>query len=215
MCVIQLGINGFTVTNDVGNMSGTTRREAIKRGGAGIASLLAVGGGMHLATDQALAASGFTANDVDVSSTDGDLNTLTINPEITISWTGQESAVSTVEATWFVKTSSTSETTVGTTPYSFDVSSPGQSGSITETVGPINLLSNNGGALSGSNFDASSDGASNTTDVTLSMDAKVKDSGGNILESKTDVLGPKTFSVTVTNEMSSMSASGTANTDGS
>lgn len=215
MCIIQLGISPFVGTSDVKNMSSETRRSVLKRGGAGIAGLLTIGGGLHLATESALAASGLTANDVNVSTTDGELNQLTINPEVTVSWSGRESDVSTVEVTWFVKTASTSETTVGNTPYSFSVASPSQDGSITKTIDPINLLSNNGGALSGSNFDAASDGTSNTTDVMLSMDATIKDSGSNILESKTDILGPKTFSVTVTNETSSMSASGTANTGGS
>ena len=114
-----------------------------------------------------------------------------------------------------VSPNSTSETTVGSTPYTIDVSSPDTSGSISESFSTINLLSNNGGALSGSNFDATTDGGSNTTDVTLSMDGKLKDSGGDVLVDSTDLLGPRTFSVTVMNSDSTVSSSGTANTDGS
>lgn len=196
-------------------MADINRRDALKGGGSAVAALLAATGLVTVSSRRVFAATGLTANDVSVSTTDGDLNTLTIAPDITVSWSGQPSAVSTVEVTWYVKTSSTSETTVGSTPYSYTVSDPSKSGSISRTQSTINLLSGNGGALSGSNFDASTDGASTTTDVTISMDSKLKDSGDNIIAQKTDILGPKTYSVTVTNEGSSTSASGTANTSGS
>lgn len=117
--------------------------------------------------------------------------------------------------TWYVAKNSTSETTIGSTPYTFDIATPTKDGSIDQTISAISMLSANGGALSASNFDAESDGATNTTDVTVSMDGKLEDSGGNILADETDLLGPTTYSVSVTNATSSLSASGTANTSGS
>lgn len=191
------------------------RREVLKVGGATAASAALASSLVVFGSEEALAASGLTASDVNVSTTDGELNTLTIAPDITVSWDGQEAKVSTVEVTWKVSTNSTSETTIGQTPYSFDVSSPSKSGSIDRSISSISMLSNNGGALSGSNFDADTDGGSNTTDVTISMDTTIKDSNSNVLAQQTDILGPSTYSVTVTNESSSVSSSGTANTSGS
>jgi len=196
-------------------MSEMDRRELLKVGSATAASATLASSLVFFGSEEALAATGLTAADVSVSTTDGELNTLTLAPDITVSWDGQEAKVSTVEVTWKVKTNSTSETTVGQTPYSFDVSSPSKTGSIDKTLSTINLLSNNGGALSGSNFDATTDGGSSTTDVTISMDATLKDSGSNVLAQQTDILGPATYSVTVTNESSSLSSSGTAHTSGS
>ena len=95
------------------------------------------------------------------------------------------------------------------------MSTPSKSGEQSHTFSEINLLSANGGALSASNFEATSDGASNTTDVTLSMDLTLKDSGSNTITSKTDILGPKTYAVTVTNSDSTTTSTGTANTSGS
>lgn len=191
-------------------------RRRILRGGAGLVGATVVGtSALVFTTDPTVAATGLTASDVSVSNPEGNLQTLTITPDITISWDGQESAVASIDATWYVKTNSTSETTVGSTPYSISVSDPSKSGSISHTFPEINLLSDNGGALSESNFDASTDGGSNTTDVSLSIDAKLKDSGSNIIAQESDILGPKTNTVTVTNATSTVSSSGTANTSGS
>ncbi|PHQ38869.1 hypothetical protein DJ69_09320 [Halorubrum persicum] len=195
-----------------------TRRDVMKRAGvvgaAGVLSSTA----LLSASEPALAASGFTANDVNITTSDGKLNTLTINPDITIDWSDQGMPVATVEVTWKVSTSSTSETTIGNTPYSFDVAEPTTSGSFNQTISEISMLSNNGGALDASNFEATTDGGSNTTNVTISMDCTLKDSNDNIITSATDLLGPNTYSVTITNGTSSspsISGSGTANTGGS
>lgn len=197
-------------------MSGETRRDILKKAGSGAVFTL-VAGGLFLQSSRSVTAAGFTAADVNVTTSDGKLNTLTIEPDVTISWS-QPEAVATVEATWEVETTSNSGT-VGPTPYTHDVSDPTADGETTVDFPTINLLSNNGGALTGSNFTAGTDGSSTTTDVTLSMDTTLKDSGGNQIASKTDILGPKTFAVTVTNEEtttnSSVSASGTAHTSGS
>jgi len=190
------------------------RRDLVKGGAGALTALVAGGGIIQISSSPALAATGLTAQDVSVSSSDGELDTLTISPDITVSWSNRSSAVETVEVTWYVSTPFKSETSVGSTPNTYDVSDPSKDGSINQTMGPINFLSNNGGPLTGSNFDAS-DGNTTTTDVTISMDAKIKDSGDNTLATKTDILGPKTFTVQVSNTTSTTSASGTANTDGS
>ncbi|MDL0137992.1 hypothetical protein PNP85_00485 [Halobacterium salinarum] len=198
-------------------MPDLSRRTLLKRAGAGTATLLAVGSGVTYLTEPSVAASGLTASDVSVTSSNGTLTTLEIEPSITVSWSNQNATVATVKVTWYVKTASTSETTVGTTPYSFSVSDPSQDGSISTQMGPISLLSNNGGALSASNFAAETDGGTKTTDVTISMDATLQDTNGNQLANTTDLLGPTTFAVSVTNEATepaSVSGSGTANTFG-
>jgi hypothetical protein len=196
-------------------MTELSRRDMV-RAGAGTAVAIVAGSGAFLySSGGTVRAAGLSANDVSVTSNDGELTTLTIAPDITVSWDGQETAVAEVHATWHVKTASTSETSIGSTPYSIEVSNPSKSGSVSRTFSEINLLSNNGGALSGSNFDASTDGGSNTTDVTLSMDVTLKDSGSNTIVSVTDVLGPTTYAVTVNNAESTVSSSGTANTSGS
>lgn len=192
-----------------------TRRNAM-RVCSGSALALVAGGGMFMySSESAVAATGLTTDNVSVSSADGDIATLAITPDITVSWDGQETEVAEIQATWSVMTSSTSETTVGSTPFSITVSSPGTTGSVDHTFSEISLLSNNGGALSGSNFDATTDGGSTTTTVTLSMDVTLKDSGSNTITSQTDVLGPQEYDVTVTNTESTVSSSGTANTSGS
>jgi hypothetical protein len=196
-------------------MTELTRRDVIRVGGGSTLALIAGGGLVVYSSDSAVAATGLTAKDVSVSSSDGDITTLTITPEITVSWDGQETAVAEIHATWHVKTSSTSETTVGSTPYSIAVSSPSKSGSANHTFPEISLLSKNGGALGASNFDSTTDDGSNSTDVTLSMDVVLKDSGSNTIASATDILGPKTYAVTVNNTESSVDSSGTANTSGS
>ncbi|MDL0125607.1 twin-arginine translocation signal domain-containing protein [Halobacterium salinarum] len=198
-------------------MTDTSRRTLLKRAGGGAATLLAIGGGMTYLSEPSVAATGLTADDVSVTSSNGTLTTLEIEPSITVSWSNQNTNVATVKVTWYVKTSSTSETTVGQTPYSLSVSNPSQDGSISKQMGPISLLSNNGGALSASNFAAGTDGGTKTTDVTISMDATLQDSNGNQLANTTDLLGPTTFAVSVTNESTesaSVSGFGTANTFG-
>lgn len=196
-------------------MSSQTRRRVLKLTGSTVAGVLVASGLVTNPSHSTVTATGLSAGDVNVTTTDGSLNTLTISPDITVSWTGQEAAVHTVEVTWKVTTGSTSETTIGPAPATFDVSSPSKDGSLNKTMTTINMLSDNGGALTASNFEATTDGGSNSTDVTISMDATLKDSGGNQLASKTDILGPTTYTVTVTNETSSTSSSGTANTSGS
>jgi hypothetical protein len=197
-------------------MSGENRRGILKKAGAGAVFTLAAGG-LFLHSSRSVAAAGLTAADVDVTTSDGELNTLTIEPDITITWS-QAEAVATVEATWEAETTANSGT-IGPTPYTRDVSDPTADGDVTLDFSTINLLSNNGGTLTGSNFAAETDGSSTTTDVTLSMDTTLKDSGGNQITNKTDILGPETFAVTVTNEETttnhSVSASGTAHTSGS
>lgn len=195
-------------------MTDLSRRNVVRAGASTAVAVLVSGGALVYSSESAVAATGLTANDVSISSNDGDLTTLTVTPDITVNWDGQETAVSEIQATWNVQTSSTSETTVGNTPYSISVSNSSKSGSVSHTFSEISLLSKNGGALDASNFNAATDGGSTTTDVTLSMDATLKDSGSNTITSVTDVLGPNSYSVTVNNASSSVSSGGTANTDG-
>jgi hypothetical protein len=192
-----------------------SRRDMV-RAGAGTAVAVVAGSGVFLySPDGTVRAAGLTADDVTVTSNDGELTTLTIAPDVTVSWDGQEAAVAEVHATWKVKTQSTSETTVGSTPYTIKVSDPSKSGSVDHTFNDINLLSTNGGSLSASNFEAASDGGSETTEVTISMDVTLKDADSNTIASKTDVLGPANYTVEVNNANSTVSSSGTANTSGS
>jgi len=194
-------------------MTTVSRRSTLRKAGASLTALAAVGGGVLLSgSEPALAASGLTADDVTVTTNDGQLNTLTITPDITVSWTGMQEQVATVAVTWFVKTNATSETHFGSNPKKLTVDTPLKQGSLSHTYSsPLDLLN----VLSASTFEATTDGGSTSTDVTLSMNAELRNSNSGTITSKTDVLGPKTYTVTVKNESSSVSSSGTANTGGS
>lgn len=199
-------------------MTDITRRGAVRVGAGSAVALLAGGGMLYHSTEPVVAATGLDASDVSVSSDDGTLTTLTVTPDVTVSWDGQDSPVEEVRATWKVETNGTSETTVGSTPYSITVSDPTTNGSVQHAFPEISLLSNNSGALSESNFTASTDGGTESTVVTLSMDVILKDSGDNTIDKVTEVLGPTDYTVTVNNTdtstTSSITSSGTANTDG-
>lgn len=193
-----------------------TRRDLIRKSAVGLTGAAAVSTGIIVSSEPTVAASGLTADDVSVSDTDGDITSLTVTPDITISWSNQNSQIKTVKLTWYVKTSSNSGT-VGSTPYTFTVDTATTDGSISPDIPTIDLLSNNGGALSGSNFNAATEGDTTNTDVTISMDVQLLDSGDNVIVDRADLLGPKTFTVSVNHvaPASSVTASGTANTSGS
>ncbi|GAB3411367.1 hypothetical protein GCM10027435_02890 [Haloparvum alkalitolerans] len=180
--------------------------------GGGLVALLA-GGGIVTLTQPSLAADGtLDAADVSVSSTDGQLDSLTITPSITVDWANQDAAVATVEVTWHTSGPNTSKSTVGNTPYAFTPSSSSTDGSLTRDMGEINLLN----TLDASAFSADTDGNTTTSSVELWLDVTLKDSGDNILDQQDDILNT-TFQVSVTNTeaSASLSASGTANTSGS
>lgn len=186
----------------------------LKKTSIGIATLVAAGGLITTSSRSAVAATGLTASDVTVSTNDGELNALTVEPNVTVSWSGMEEQVATVAATWNVKTNSNSEEPFGPTPEKIAVDTPTKDGEVSHTYSDaLGLLG--GDPLSASNFEAAIDGGTENTDVTLSMDVELRDASSNVITSRTEVLGPKTFTVTVTNESSSVSASGTANTGGS
>ena len=181
------------------------------------ATTLGVGGAaaLTLGTEPAIAADGtLTAKDVDVNSNGGELTTLTVAPSVTVDWTGQESQVATVKMTWHAESVSSPLNSGSLTTVSQTVSTPTVEGSSSKTFDQLSLLSANGGPLTASNFAADTDGQSNSRDVKLTMDVTLLDGNGNQLMTKDGVL-TATYTVTVTNESSTVTASGTANTSGS
>lgn len=190
----------------------TSRRTFVKAAVTGTATATAGVGLLTLESKPAVAASGLSASDVDVTSNDGDLTSLTIAPDITVGWSGQESPIAEVQYVWSASTS-TNSGSLGT--FSKSISTPTKSDSgVSKTFDTINMLGKNGGPLDASNFDAASDGGTKTTDVTITMDVTLKDSNGNTVHTKNSALS-STYAVNVTNKTSTVSSSGTANTGGS
>lgn len=189
------------------------RRTVLRGAGATLGAAGSVAAFSVYGTQNAIAAS-FTASNVSISSNDGTVTTLEIAPSVTTEWNGQETDVATIEYTWSVSTNSTSKSTVGKTPFAKAVSTPAKDGSEEDSFNTISLLSANGGTLSASNFESSTDDSSNDTTVNIYCDITLKDSGDNIISSKTDILNTS-YTVSVTNETSSVSTSGNANTSGS
>lgn len=192
--------------------SGLVSRRSVLKGA--VSSIAVAGGGVTLLaaeSEPAVAATGLSAADVNVSTNDGSLNTLTLEPDVDVSWDGQETKVSEVQYTWSASTSFNSGT-LGT--FSKSVTTPGKNGSVFKSFSRINMLGRNSGPLTASNFESSTDGGSNSTDVTITLDVTLKDEGGSTITTKNDILSA-TYSVTVSNKTSTVSSSGTANTGGS
>lgn len=190
------------------------RRRVLKYAGLVGVGMTGGAGAIALTSDPAAARINGTldATDQSVSDDDGSLSSLSIDPSVTVDWDSQSDQVAQIDYTWHVSVTNNGGT-VGTTPYTRSVSSPATSGSQqVSDFGTINLLSANGGTLSASTFESNTDGATNETQVTLSLDVVLKDDQANIIDQDKPLLRT-TFTVIVSNEATStLSGDGTANT---
>lgn len=186
-----------------------SRRDFVRAGAA------AAGGGVLVATlpersSGSVQTAGLSASDVSVSSNDGTLNTLMIDPNLTVSWDGLGTAVSNVQVIITASGPSNSGTVYSNTTNS---STTAKSGDHTIQPGELNLLSgNDNGVLTSGNFEPESDGTSKSTDVTVTVEVNLKDSSSNTIASATESV---TFTVTVSDTASSTSLSGSLNPSGS
>lgn len=186
-----------------------SRRDFVRAGAA------AAGGSVLVATlpersSGSVQTAGLSASDVSISSNDGTLTTLTIDPSLTVSWDGLGTAVSDIQVIISASGPSNSGTVYSNTSNS---STTTKSGDQTIEPGVLNLLSgNNNGVLTAGNFEPATDGGSKSTDVTVTVEINLKDSSSNDIASVTESV---TFTVTVSDTASSTSLSGSLNTNGS
>ncbi len=183
-------------------------RRSVVKSALGVTVAAGTGLGAIATTSSPATAASLNAANVDVTSNDGSLSTLTIAPDVTVTWSGQESGISNIDYVWNVSTGNNSGQIDST---SQSITGSPTSGDTNKVFPSIDLLQ----VLSASNFGGAPDGeTSSGTDVTVSLKATLKDTNGNIVTSK-DPLLTATFTVSVTNQASTTGGSGTANTSGS
>jgi len=196
---------------------GTTRRTILKTAvGAGAVAGAGVGGVLLTTRDEpVLAASGLTAEDVDIENNDGSVSALTINPEPTVKWENLEESADVVVVDYWVRLSGSDGGSDGGSDYvarQEDSSIDGTSGTVTvsQFSTPRNLLEETS-LTSGDFEDTTEDGEPETTDVELAVGTALgKDNGDVIIDTQDTV----TFTVSVSNLESSVSVSGPMNTGG-
>lgn len=173
-------------------------------------AIVVVVASIYWTSGSALAVTGFTANDVSITTDDGELSALTVAPEGTVDWSGLNGEADTVVVRVQVSNGSTTVTT-----HSEHLSVAGTSGSTTFSVDPVNTL-NETETWGNTAFDteqfSAADGSSKTTSLTVQISVVVLDSENNVLETVTE---ETTFDVIVTNEATALSTSGTVNTGAS
>jgi hypothetical protein len=183
-------------------------RRSVVKSALGVTVAAGTGLGAIATTSSPATAASLNAANVDVTSNDGSLSTLTIAPDVTVTWSGQESGISNIDYVWNVSTGNNSGQIDST---SQSITGSPTSGDTNKVFPSIDLLQ----VLSAGNFGGAPDGeTSSGTDVTVSLKATLKDTNGNIVTSK-DPLLTATFTVSVTNQASTTGGSGTANTSGS
>lgn len=200
----------FVMKGKKGGSGSTTRRTLLQTAvGAGTAAGVGVGGVLLSTREKpALAASGMTADDVSIENDDGSVSELTINPEPTVEWSGLDESADRIFIEYLAGLSGEDRDVVGSRT---DDSINGTSGSITfeRLSDPYDILEQT--SLSSSDFEAE-DGTAKETDVDLDIYITLSnDSGGEIIGTNETV----TFTVIVNNLESSVTVSGSFNTDGS
>ena len=190
------------------NSSAVNRRSVLKAGATVVGSAAAGSAVLLAQTGPAVAATTFTARDISVSNTSGELTTLTLFPSISVEWNELSTPVE--EVKFRFKTDmdgSISTAHTETKP----VSSPSTTGSASfdsfNGGEPISLLSANGGSLSAGTFDdpTAGDDTAATTQVGLIVEGIFQTEGGNTQMvkrtlSNSNPLVDTTFTVSVTHE---------------
>lgn len=174
----------------------------------------AAAAGVYYTSQPAVAAEGLTAEDVSVESANGELQSLTIAPTISVQWENY-SDVSEVDVKFRADGPQSNGTIIGWTDR--DVSrgrgrgQGGQSsGEIEFDLDTANMLSKNGGPLDASSF-RPEEGEEEESEVTVSLDLRLLDDEGNTIESQTPILAV-TYAVRVTNLTSEVTVTGELNT---
>lgn len=171
---------------------------------AGAGGSVAIGGSIiYRSSDPTIAAEGLTARDVAVSSDDGELTSLSITPEVVVRWEGQPADVGYILAAWYVETEDVARTPIGPSPHRIEVASPDTSGQREHQFPEMPLLTTYGGPLDADAFTAPIEGLTTTRAVTIGMDVTLETPDRDEIVAETDVLGPRTFTVSVTNAVTS------------
>lgn len=190
----------------------TFSRRTVLKGIGALAGAGAVGAGVvHFSTESAVAAS-FAATDASATTDDGTITQVTVEPTLTVEWDGLDTSPQEIDVT--VTASGENDGTLHGNrkmAETVSLSDRGTSGSKSVTMSAYNLVSPPpDGPFDPADFEAAADGGSVTRTVTLAGTVEVTD-GTKPLTS--DDIEAVTFDVTVNNQPSTASASGTANTD--
>lgn len=163
------------------------------------------------------AAAALTAANVDITSDDGTVTSLTVEPDITVTWTGLDTAPTSVELALTVSTGARAGFFDSDPSHTFtaEVETPETSATTNDAgdtfdMNVYSILANN--PFPNTYFDSGTDGDDVVRDVQVQVDVTLKN-GGETLATAT--AGPSSYAVTVTNLAASATASGVANTAGS
>lgn len=150
-------------------------------------------------------AASFTASDVEVTSNNGHLESLTVAPNGTVTYDGLENEPADVVLAIEVESSDGTWDTVETQ----SLSATGLEGSVSYDFTAIDLIDNS--ALEETDFHATPGSTTDTT-VNLRMNATLVGAGPN--SSDVHATASDTFTVSVTNQPASGGVGGSANTNG-
>ncbi|MFB6106488.1 MAG: hypothetical protein ABEJ70_05910 [Halobacteriaceae archaeon] len=166
-----------------------------------LASTLVLSGGAN-----AQISATFSASDVSVTGHAGKLSSLTVGPNVSVSYTGLESPGNDVEMRVYVKNSSSSSYTQIA---SKTVTSSGYAGTVSHNFSQTSVL--NAANLDATDFRAT-EGQSTSVDVDVKANATIVGAGpgGSDVNTSTQT---RTFTVTVHNKPISTGVGGSANTN--
>jgi hypothetical protein len=184
-----------------------TRRTLLKVAGGTVVAGGAAALGVQYASGPAVAARGLGADDVSVTSADGELQELTIAPEVTVEWENYRD-VRAVSLRFRADGPQSNGTVIDWTRRTLD--SPQSSGEREFEFDTATMLSQNGGPLDASSFGAE-EGETAENDVIVSMDLRLVDADENRVESRTPI-AQTTYTVSVTGLESEVTVSGQLNT---
>lgn len=186
-----------------------------------IAGLVASAGGVgayaYYGARPTLAITSDFASDISISTADGTITDVSLgsNLSVTLSWEGLDATPETADVIINVKSDDAGGTKftqlVGVTAFTLSDNSLGGSETLTASdfgTAPFSIIDAHG-KITTSDFEASTDGGTKDTTVTLQVVATMYDSGSNQLETTTST---DSYVVSVTNTSSSSSTSGTADT---
>lgn len=195
-------------------------RRSIVRGALGASAAGGIAAGtLYLTSGDAGATAtiaGVSANDVSVSSGDGQIESLTVDPSLTVDWSGFPDPVAELRVSIHAEPNTGTQVVISQQP--FAVPSPSTDGSHSPAIGQVNLLDKNGGVVDESELaDATEDGTPEATDVTVSVLVEFYDDGDNRMDvdSGSWITESVTFTVSVDNVATSATVTGSLNTNGS
>lgn len=187
------------------------RRTLLKLAGGVTVGGGAVAAGVYYTSESAVAASGLTARDVSVESSEGELQELTTAPTVTVEWENYP-RVSRVGVKFRADGPQSNGTVIEwTTQESSGRGREGSSNGVVEfDLETAHMLSKNDGPLDSSSFSAE-EAEEATNDVTVAMDVRLIGEDGDTIEEQTPII-EVTYTVRVTNLESKVSVSGKLNT---